>query len=732
MSRFFHNRNLSAEIAEESGKKELRNREVMGSTKYLVGSPLSCYNEVLPPCLATGTRFFSNNKALNSPKLRKNHRSAQASRLVHTSQDNHRPSTAPACWEISERIESCEIRCQQSTEVQDKLKLWKNCCSDVIPVFTKENNELGRNLNRLTKGIFEVFGNANDDWNAKINSKVVEIQFLCEEIKILSQTVTSLQNEVRGFKEVKLAEDLKIQSEIEMIFGNDDKEIKEIQKRSQTLLDLKPSGIVAQLKEIYKNLTKEKYIPEYKDFTIDSPNPDDISMAFKYNYHLILKSTTRKVLSLLKKEFHQSDIQTQTSIPCISLSEHEELLKKFEKSTLALQSALVQNEKLREDNIGKSQIADRFEKEKNQAHYDMLRFKRENDASSKELFALKKDFETIFAEHEAAKKTIESKVKETMKQELRLQSQAMKIKKLTMIAVTDLDEESRISEAGSPFNREFERNFTDFAYDQPKRSPRNRDYTEAGIGRRSVRTANSASTTLAPRGSLYQGYGNNKSNFSSNSSIDAGENEKNEKNDKNIGKEIFPGGKFFPNRQTDEKINTMPTIPEDGSFMNERSTEKSKKKKKKSDKNARKTPESPGKGSISRQSTFSKEKNSKKNAKISKESSANVTSQDQHTEIEENQREIIRDGKVIHITNKSTNTNSLRAVVSVGVQFNWESPDQDFEEKTSETSGLYMFHFNPNNVYGLKGDIFYNSTAKVFSAQSRTKELSSHFFSELK
>ena len=101
MSRFFKNRNLSADYREESGKKESRfqttrvSAEITASSKILDATPLSFYNEQLPPCLTTGNRFFFNTKHSESPVMRKIHKSAHVSRIVHTSQDIHRSKTAP-------------------------------------------------------------------------------------------------------------------------------------------------------------------------------------------------------------------------------------------------------------------------------------------------------------------------------------------------------------------------------------------------------------------------------------------------------------------------------------------------------------------------------------------------------------------------------------------------------------------------------------------------------------
>mmetsp|Transcript_28870 Transcript_28870/g.28557 ORF Transcript_28870/g.28557 Transcript_28870/m.28557 type:complete len:179 (-) Transcript_28870:39-575(-) len=59
---------------------------------------------------------------------------------------------------------------------------------------------------------------------------------------------------------------------------------------------------------------------------------------------------------------------------------------------------------------------------------------------------------------------------------------------------------------------------------------------------------------------------------------------------------------------------------------------------------------------------------------------------------------------------------------SVGVQYDWEHPDEIGEEE-AEPSNLYIFAYNPNNVFGLRGDVFFNKSTRVLQSQPRIPEL---------
>lgn len=100
--------------------------------------------------------------------------------------------------------------------------------------------------------------------------------------------------------------------------------------------------------------------------------------------------------------------------------------------------------------------------------------------------------------------------------------------------------------------------------------------------------------------------------------------------------------------------------------------------------------------------------------------------------VSENKRETLRDVKIISLEDRSTNTISkIQAGISVAIQYNWETSDA-IEEKSSSNSGILMMHFNPNNYYGLKGDVFYNSQAQIFTPQSKCCELQTNIFFEYK
>jgi len=60
---------------------------------------------------------------------------------------------------------------------------------------------------------------------------------------------------------------------------------------------------------------------------------------------------------------------------------------------------------------------------------------------------------------------------------------------------------------------------------------------------------------------------------------------------------------------------------------------------------------------------------------------------------------------------------------SIGVQFNWEQPETVYEEdgsfKGPDGTKYYVWPVNPNQLYGLSGDVFYHTLQQIFSVSPK-------------
>ena len=65
----------------------------------------------------------------------------------------------------------------------------------------------------------------------------------------------------------------------------------------------------------------------------------------------------------------------------------------------------------------------------------------------------------------------------------------------------------------------------------------------------------------------------------------------------------------------------------------------------------------------------------------------------------------------------------VRPSESIGVQYNWEQPETVYEEdgsfKGPDGTRYYVWPVNPNQLYGLSGDVFYHTLQQIFSVSPK-------------
>lgn len=700
-------------------------------------------------------------------------RSSPRSRAVYTSQDSQRLSTSSSSWEILERIESYELRFKISQDPSlDKMAYWKNCCSDILPIIQKDQPELASNISRLVKGIFLTYDTIQETWTQKNQQNIDEIQTLSEKIKNLNLLINKLKDDLTNCEKIKLNEEMRIKSEVENMFGTDENEIREIKQRSKKLMDSKPNGVVSMLKEIYMNMLEARLAPDMQESYIESPDPEDFAYEFKKNYSVILQSATKNALNILKKDVKLDSISTQTHIPFMSEDQFEELVGKFEKTSIALQSAQMQIDQLRQDLTVKNTNAERLEGEKNQAFLEMLNAKRDAENANKELLGLKKNLHLVSAEKIKASQALEVKTRQILKQDEKIQSQAVKLKKLTQ-SPKKLD-----SEPNSANDKSSHQKSEDFLSDESEINDRQLLINNAPIesyrrksiqydSRRPIYGLNAETAFLEPQKAVNKKYPASISSFNSSSSLG----QSNDINQDEVNN--FPGVKenaktyliyrelaraptksssikdeyrdYSPEKTLDRSPETLETL--EYAEKNKGLNNKNKGKSPERDRNKRppptkknmiakrdsteESPKSAEKKSPAKRESF--RRGSKKLRLFNEENTKSVglgTKGEYETyescDEEGEKRQLIKDGKIVELVDRANNTMlTMQVGTSIAVQYNYEQIE-DIESKGRSLSS-HMMPFNPNNFYGLKGDVFYNSSCKVFGAQSRNSDFVKNF-----
>lgn len=750
MSKFIPRNIKTSEASErpKEGNRLLSKRgslEMNDKVNLLISSSMSNYNDSLPIFSGTVNRFFSSTKASESQTVRVSHKSSSVSRNFNSSQDQPR-NDSNKFWEISERIETLEIRLAQNpdTNPQSKLLLWKNCSNEVISLVKRDYSELAIGLGRLVKGFLTALEEISAEFQMEQNRKIKLIQEQIDLNKEKSDQILRLQSQIQDFKEIKLSEARKIESEIRELFGeySDEQEIDEARARCNALLKNKPSEIVPLLKGVYKDMRKNRELPDFNDNEIDQPNPDDISKALRFNFSLILQASTKKAMNLLRKDIKTKLVSTQTMIACVSVEEYQELLKKLEKTSFSQQTLQIQLEKYRDELMQKIQSAEKAEIDKNQAFTQMLKCKREADVYLKELTALKKEFEKVSIEKEKTVNELDAKTKNLNKLQDRFNNIENKLKKIVnnpaapQTLVKDKEKNTPVmSREGSDPNLTIINNevIKYKGYPKPpekKRNSRSNLYDNklniynSGLGKKQMSKSNYSSRsslmddyidymnkptkTKIPVDSSKPGQKRNSLNSNDNSPTSKGTDTLNEhKNYTEDGQSPINPAK----RQI--KISIIQPNESEELIPGDKSPKKNKKKKDK--KKGQKFENGKEKSSPKRMSTKLNEDNEKIQDKGKIE---------MHSENYCVQRSVERDGKTLILKDQSTCTvDNISTFCSIATQCG-QSEDEDKQKDSQSMAGI--FHFNPNNYFGFRGDVFYNS-GQVFVAQPKIPDYSMCF-----
>lgn len=74
---------------------------------------------------------------------------------------------------------------------------------------------------------------------------------------------------------------------------------------------------------------------------------------------------------------------------------------------------------------------------------------------------------------------------------------------------------------------------------------------------------------------------------------------------------------------------------------------------------------------------------------------------------------------------QSIHVKSPSSKQSIGMNYNFEAPDS---EKPGESpNSVYLLPYNPNNAFGLNGDLYYRGSRRVFHTQPKIPDLKESF-----
>lgn len=619
------------------------------------------------------------------------------------------------------------------------------CLDDILPLVKSTNEEVASaisiiflNLKSATNDFKTLQKRLESDMKAKFKGFENTKRDLEKEIERLKSELTETQK-------IKFEENRRIKAEVDEIFGDDDREYQLFKLKTKRLLDVKPTGAAEFLKEIYNEMNQERHIPVPKTFDGIICEPEELELGLRLQFSILQRTTAHRVIKLFDNKTISQVKETQTTESFVEQKVYDEAVKLAEKYNLLYHGSQHQEERFREEIKIKSNTIQSLETEKSQLNSDILKTKREIEAFVKEIETLKKEIEIYRKKLDESKIIIDGNMSKVALLETQIENQLVKLSRLSkpLSKVNDLEadtEEERLQQRDSTPNSQNrgENNKSSTRRDKSRASERNK--------MKSPRVLNSRST-ISDKEEEYEdeqeSYTPSQSRMTvkreqirkmteTNSKFGDSEKDYDQKSGLKSPIRSFDKPSTASNnpktQDVTEKIKNNLKIPaqkrqvshakvggpdfetqeyseeEGNNILSTGNTQKRQQKDR-----------SIGEDKLYKSKDTTNPKHLNKESVTS--SIENLDRETYHSKMGANGIEVVFVDRGLW-TNDLKNENLLSN--SVGVQYNWESPDIP---AASETSNLYIFAYNPNNVFGLRGDTFYNKSSYTFNPHPRIPEL---------
>lgn len=669
------------------------------------------------------------------------------SRTLPTSQDFYTPLKAVDHSDITERIESYELRMKKIFNIEaleENLYLWEKCLNDIMPEVKKYDLDIRRGLVQICMHFLE---------NSKNILKLTATQKLSDQVVFenLKKTIASLQNERRNhiaeineLKDIKKIEMEQIEKELEEIFGKNDKEINSLRLRAKELRDVNSTGTSNLLMEIWNSMNQDFEIPDLKNEDFTGLDPSDIPLMLSKKFTLLQKFTAKRIADLIKSKKNTENQTAQTTAEYIDPKAFEEQAKNIEKLHYQLNSAFISIDRYRENFGSKINILETLEVEKNSLSSEVGRLKKDLDTMSSTLSKAHYDHKKIASEFESIKKEKERLQKEKTSCQLEVIDRDKKLQ----------DRQSSIEKLIKTIEEKDDKIFI----------------LERQLAKRRIKADKPEEGPEASKSSLRP-----PSKFDEKAFMDSIRSPSNKKRDSTNNNQLppFRANDSYPIDKTGKTniiTSGLPSSVESPTKAGSRSNSPTKGRPLK---RLGSIEEASSPTSISNQETGhisnqnrqnkpiektnplepwtnspkpkgkTKNKPTARNAEINTQSHEYESLDEYDTGIkhedylgdnsydEDSQNSYSTQHKNTHsnTSTKSTSTDEFSYIKTIeyskGIQFNGIIPD--IEEEEPSRDGIYLLPYNPNQYYGLKGDTYYHTKNAVFLAQPRIPDMKGSF-----
>ena len=667
-------------------------------------------------------------------------------------------------WEITERVDTYSLRSLKKPEninleyFASQIELGGQCFTEISKIMNMAYPDIVSVMGNFNDSLFKIFQNFIEFHKTSVEALKSSLSFAETKNEKIKNEYASLEKKFKNLERVRGVDELTIEAEVNKMFPGDPEEIQNFKDRVGELKKLRPGGVTELLQDIINRMNLERKMPEETDMDFGEFSTDKIVDGIKYNYEVIVTSTIKSIKKAFRNSFAKISTGVQTSASYIDPKKFEEMAKQLDKALLSSQSNAVQLEKCKEELKVAIPRLEQLENERTIVKNENQSLKQELEYRNKEIQRLRSDIESRKVETSTIQRqsTIREKEIENIERvKTKLETENIELKTVikrfeqqinapvsvfpirrkveelppeppTQSKKSNLDE---ITASGLTVREKLEREY--MLNKRLVKSPIPPDSTSPTTKRLNL-------TDLQKNSALINNFARNefensekaqkKKRFSDISMDDTPRIEERshgelEDDDSDTDQEIKSPNRTRGNNthstesrnrlaETVEKIKVTIKRSEVDSGMPESA---------KSSKPQKNSHEIKRKHTKIKTGTKAKETNNEGKGKqgVNKKGSTHDKSQTNKVIVVSRNLDRLEEGLLGNdIFADKCCGNDIFAVISIGVQVNNGLPEPDEPEIDK---GKFIHAFNPNNIYGLRGDVYYKNT--VFQAQPRIPEL---------
>jgi predicted nucleic acid-binding Zn-ribbon protein len=336
-------------------------------------------------------------------------------------------SPKPILCDISERIESFELRSKKGSSFEvfsSNFHMLEKCLEETIPTLQIPSNlqplqsfqqiesetregliKFCRHYSNITREMSKIYRKTVKEFNEKWEK-------LSKDLTVAETLNKKLNKELEKTQAREKFEMEKIEKEIEEIFGKNDLEILGLKRILKEHQDSYNQDTVDFLLQLCRAMDQDHDIPDLKNSDFLGMDPSEIPELMWKKFSFVQRFTAKKISDILKSKKNTSNHETQTYTEYIAPAAFEEQSKHIEKLQIQLNSAFISIEKYRESFGSKVNVLESLEGEKNHLLEEVSKLRKEVEALSHSIEKSHFELKKVSTELDHAKKERDSLAKD--------------------------------------------------------------------------------------------------------------------------------------------------------------------------------------------------------------------------------------------------------------------------------------------------------------------------------